>query len=232
MKIKYYDTLECLVQNAKLKTEIFLVSALVLVSFFAITYQTDFVVFFTVQIMIGLSAWFLFSIKKQGLGPFFVCLIGCITLVLVVWYPTDLPITENTLDPKAFSTGTTSIKISYLEHSRDILKEYGLGVGLINITIGMILAYRPSLIYVKNRLPFEYPYPIWDGEMKSISRLNYSMVKVSSLLNEKERWLLHKYRLILISINNKVFLVKPSDYVPEDSIILRSKTGKSLLGVG
>ena len=219
-------------QNGKIKTQILIVMTLVSLAYFAITYQTDFVVFFSVQIMIGLSAWFLLSMKKYGYGPFFACLLGCLTIVFVAWYPTDILITEGTLDPKAFSSGPTSGKISYLEHSRETLKEYGIGIGLLNITIGMILAHRPSLIYVKNRLPFEYPYPIWDGKMKVGSQFNYPMVKVRSLLNEKERWLLYKYRYVLILVNKKIYFVKPTDFVPENSIILRSKTGKSLIGVG
>ena len=166
----------------RLKINLFISVVIVAVAFFGITYQADFVIYFTALVLAGLSSFFLLSIKKDGLGAFFASFLGCIVLIIVVIYPTDIPITEETLDPKAFSSGTVSQKISYLEHSRAILKENGIYVGILNITIGMMLAYRPNIIYVKNRLAFEYPYPIWDSKKNPIVKFSPPMIKIKSLL--------------------------------------------------
>jgi len=57
------------------------------------------------------------------------------------------------------------------------------------------------------------------------------LIPVRSLLNEKERWFIFKYKFILVSIENKIYLVKPDDMVPETAILLRSKSGQSPLGM-
>jgi len=216
----------------RLKINLFISVVIVAVAFFGITYQTDFVIYFTALVLAGLSSFFLLSIKKDGLGAFLASFLGCVVLIIVIIYPTDIPITEETLDPKAFSTGTVSLKISYLEHSRAILKENGIYVGIFNIAIGLMLAYRPNMIYVKNRLAFAYPYPIWDSKKNLIVKFSTPMIKIKSLLTENKKWIIFKYRFILVQIDNKIYLAKPKDHVPEDAILLRSKSGNSILGVG
>lgn len=206
-------------------------SIIVAVAFYGITYQTQFVIYFSVLLLVMLSSWFILSMKRNGVGAFLASLIGCLVLISTIIYPADIPITEQTLDPKAFSSGTVEQKISYLEHSRTILKENGVYVGILNITIGLLLAYRPNIIYVKNRLPFEYPYPIWESKKNPVTRFSPPMIKIRSLLTDKEKGVIFRYRFVLVKINNKIYLAKTNDKVPEDAILLRSKSGSSLLGI-
>jgi len=215
----------------RLKINLSIALVIIAIAFFGITYQTQFVIYFTVLILACLSTCFVLSMKKNGFSAFVISLLGCLILIIVVIYPTDIPITEDTLDPKAFSSGIVSQKISYLEHSRAILKENGVFVGILNIAIGLMLAYRPSLIYVKNRLPFEYPYPVWDSKKTPVTKFSPSMIKIRLLLKENEKWIVFKYRFVLVLIDSKTYLVKPNDCVPENSILLRSKPGNSLLGI-
>ena len=213
------------------KINLFIAAVIVASAIFGITYQTSFVIYFTTLLLAGFSIFFILSMKKEGFGAFIASLFGCLVLITVVIYPTNIPITEETLDPKAFSFGTASQKISYLEDSRDIVKENGIFVGILNIAIGLMLAYRPNIIFIKNRLPFEYPYPIWDSKKTPVSQFSLPLVKIRSLLTEKEKLIIFRYRYVVVLIDKKTYLVKANDQVPENAIILRSKSGNSLLGI-
>lgn len=218
-------------RTSRLMLNLLIASVIVAISFFGITYQTPFVVFFTVVLLVCLSSWFVLSMKKNGLASFLASLVGCWVLILTIIFPTNIPITGETLDPKAFSTGTVSQKVAYLEHTRTILKENAIYVGILNLAIGFLIAYRPNIIYVKNRLPFEYPYPIWNSKKSPVSRFSPQVIKVRSLFTEKEKWIIFKYRFVLVLIDKKIYLAKTNDIVPENTILLRSESGNSVLGV-
>ncbi|MFQ6025510.1 MAG: hypothetical protein ACE5JT_03240 [Nitrosopumilaceae archaeon] len=218
-------------KHHRLGINVIIAATLFSIAYFGITYQTHFVIFFTEFVLVGLSAWFILSMKKEGLGPCLISTLGCAILILTVVVPTDIPITEETLDPTSFSTATVSEQIAYLEHTREFLKQSGLYVGLLNISIALLLAYRPTMLYAKNRVPFEYPYPVWDSKKNSATKFSSPVVKVRSLLTEKEKWIIFRYKFLLVSIDNTPYLVKPNDYVPEDAILLRSKSGNTLFGI-
>ena len=195
-------------------------------------YESSQIIIILVEsVLVLLSLRFILSMKKEGFGPLVASILGCSIFILVVVIPTNIPVTAETLDPMSFTTESLADRIAHMKEKREIMKEYGLYIGLGNLGISMAFAYRPTLLYVKNRMPDELPYPIWNGNKQIITRFSPNLVPVRSLLSEKERWFIFKYKFILISIESKIYLVRPNDSVPETAILLRSKSGQSPLGM-
>ena len=209
-----------------------LTCVLFLFTYAGIRYGSSQIVIILVEsVLVLLSLWFILSMKKEGFGSLVTSVLGCSIFILVVMVPTNIPVTADTLDPMSFTTESIEDRIAHMKEKRAIMKEYGLYIGLGNLGMSLALAYRPTLLYVKNRIPDELPYPIWDGNKQTITRFSPHLVPVRSLLNEKERWFIFKYKFILVSIESKIYLVRPNDSVPETAILLRSKSGQSPLGM-
>lgn len=114
-----------------------------------------------------------------------------------------------------------------------------LGVSMIVFSI--ISAYKPSLLYVRNR-PKESDdlwleeYPLWnetDGSKNniriSISRFDDEInIPLKKLMSETEKYLLWRYSYVLVAIRGIRYLVNPNSYVPQSSIILRDKNERML----
>lgn len=114
------------------KTNLILICALFLITYTGIKYENSPIAIILVEsALVGLSLWFIISMKKEGLGPAMTAIMGCATFILFVLMPIDIPVTTN----------------------REIIKEYSLYVGLLGLVTGMILAYRPNLLYAKGRMP-------------------------------------------------------------------------------
>jgi len=213
-------------------TNLILICVLFLFTYTGIRYESSQIVIILVEsVLVLLSLWFVLSMKKEGFGPLVTSMFGCSIFILVVLIPTNIPVTAETLDPMSFTTESIADRIAHMKEKREIMKEYGLYIGLGNLGMAMAFAYRPTLLYVKNRIPDELPYPIWDGNKQTKTRFSPHLVPVHSLLNEKERWFIFKYKFILMSIESKIYLVRPNDSVPETAILLRSKSGQSPLGM-
>jgi hypothetical protein len=99
------------------------------------------------------------------------------------------------------------------------------------MALGLIFAYRPTLIQVKNFLPYEYPYQIWNSKDQPITRFSKNLTSPKDMLTYKERMLLCRFKYLLMSIDGKLYLVSPDELVPEDAMIMRTKSGNTLCGI-
>ena len=88
-----------------------------------------------------------------------------------------------------------------------------------------------QLFFMKDRLPDGPPYLLWESKTQPGTHFSPNLVPVKSLLSEKEKWIIFKYKFILVSIDNKIYLVRPNDSVPETATVLRTKSGQSPLGM-
>ena len=229
----YYIVSKIDIQKQKrFGTNLILICVLFLFTYTGIRYESSQIVIILVESVLALlSLWFVLSMKKEGFAPLVTSMFGCSIFILVVLIPTNIPVTAKTLDTMSFTTESIADRIAHMKEKREIMKEYGLYIGLGNLVMSMAFAYRPTLLYVKNLMPDELPYPIWDSDKQIITRFSPTLVPVRSLLNEKERWFIFKYKFILMSIESKTYLVRPNDSVPETAILLRSKSGQSPLGM-
>ena len=204
---------------------------MVLVAYAGIHYaHSQFVVLLVESMLITLSFFFIMHIRKDGLGPVSITLLGCSTLIMIGLLPNDMPATQIP-DVISFKTKTILETVSSIEDKIILFKEYVVFLTLFDFGIGIALAYRPDILYVRRRLPDESPYPVWESKNQSVTRFSSNLVPVKSLITEKERWIIFRYKFIYVSIDEKIYLVRPNDNVPKAAVILRSKSGQSLLGI-
>lgn len=90
-------------------------------------------------------------------------------------------------------------------------------IGIGSLVISMIMVYRPTLLYAKNRPREEKGLPVWKREMAGIELL----IPLRKLLSENELYILPNYNYVMVSINGVTYLVPPDEAVPEGSVVLR-----------
>lgn len=163
-------------------TNLILTCLLFLFTYVGIRYESSQIVVILIEsVLAPLSLWFVLSMKKEGLGPLLASILGCSVFILMVLMPTNIPTSADTLDPMSFTTESIEDRIAHVKEKREIMKEYGLYIGLGNLGMSLALAYRPTLLYVKNRTSDELPYPVWDGNKQTITRFSPHLVPVRHL---------------------------------------------------
>src|ERR671919_839178 len=179
-----------------------------------------------------------------------------LTLVLTAIIP--LPIIHKGIVPIAIagiglpliSAGTvipitTSSSLSMSENSEEIvfIAEGYFLLGVSMMSFSFVSAYKPSLLYVKNRPEDagdvnQEEFPLWDkmdrgaNHAVSIGRFDdEANVPLKDLMSEIEKYLIWRYSYVLVSIHGIRYLAIPNSYVPYSSIILRDKNGR-IIGKG
>ena len=212
-------------------TNLILACTIILFAYVGIQYAySQFAVFLVESILIALSFLFVMSIRKDGLGPVAITILGCSTLIMLGFIPYNIH--ENQIpDLISFKTKTILETAGSVQDNIILFKEYVVFLTIFDFGIGIALAYRPDILYVRNRLPDEIPYPLWDSKNQSMTRFSPSLIPVKSLLTEKEKWIIFRYKLVFVLIDEKIYRVRLDDSVPATAILLRSKSGQSILGM-
>jgi hypothetical protein len=108
-------------------------------------------------------------------------------------------------------------------------------LGLSMIIFSVIIGYRPTILYTKNRpAPMEAfwsKYPIWEKGLQWAAIKNGSLVMLHLLMNDKDRYLLWRYAYVLVLINDTLFLVPVNSFVPSNSMLIRDDVSGKLVGV-
>ncbi len=140
---------------------------------------------------------------------------------------------------------TTAPSLSISGNSEEILfvaKGYIL-LGVSMTAFSIISAYKPSILYVKNRPKDigdmgQEEYPLWDkmdggtNHILSVGRFDDEVnIPLKDLMSEIETYLLWRYSYVLVSIHGIRYLANPNCYVPYSSIILRDENGR-MIGKG
>jgi hypothetical protein len=140
---------------------------------------------------------------------------------------------------------TTSSSVSMSENSEEIvfIAEGYFLLGVSMMSFSFVSAYKPSLLYVKNRPEDagdvnQEEFPLWDkmdggaNHGVSIGRFDdEANVHLKDLMSEIEKYLIWRYSYVLVSIHGIRYLAIPNSYVPYSSIILRDKNGR-IIGKG
>jgi hypothetical protein len=106
-------------------------------------------------------------------------------------------------------------------------------VGIFALILSIVISFRPSFFHAKGSR-FKQPYEVWTSKnyLESSSSGNaHQMVPVDGLLSFTERYVVAKYKYILIVIGGRTYFVSPEEVVPEGSNIVRDKESGSLFGV-
>ena len=201
------------------------------VGYFGIVYHTQ-VITYVVTVLLGVFMVLLaLTLRKDSWFAVILAIMGSATIILGVQIPTNFPITAESLDPRAFWWEPDSEKIVILTEEREWGKYFSLFSGIFRVCLSLALAYKPSFVYVKNRLPYEYPYPVWESKRQPESKFSPILIPVKSLLDENEKRIASKYKFILVEIEKNAYLVNLDENVPETTRVLRTKSGNSFRGI-
>ena len=218
-------------KTKRLGTNVIMCCTMFLVAYTGIHYtHSQLSVLLVESVLFALSFLFIVNIKKDGLAPLAITVLGCSTLIMTGLIPNDMSATQIP-DVISFKTKTIHETVSSIQENIVLFKEYVVFLTLFDFGIGIALAYRPDILYVRNRLPDELPYPVWESKNQSMTRFSSNLVPVKSLITEKEKWIIFRYKFVYVSIDEKIYLVRPNDNVPETAFLLRSKSGQSLFGI-
>lgn len=187
--------------------------------------------FVALVVMAVFSFYLIMSVKKEGFAAGFCVFLGCVTIMGGLLITDDIAIPENSPIKFQLIHETASDQIQRLHASKDFLHLYSLFTGVSCMALGLIFAYKPSIIQVKNFVPYEYPYPIWNSKTQPITKFSKNLMNAKKLLTHKERMILCRYRYLLVLIDGKLYLVPPNEMIPEDAIIIRTKSGNTLCGI-
>jgi hypothetical protein len=180
---------------------------------------------------IVLISFIALSVIWKGIVPIIICVLGIVLIhnsVILPYYSEPQPGEASFGDVTFRWTLYTSTAVS-MGSSMNFL------LGLLMVGFSIIIAYRPSLLFTRNRpasLDSEWlKYPLWqDNVLLADGRMEPS-VPVKSLMNEQERYLLWRYEYILANIYGTPHLVRPEGFVPKHSTnIYRDKESGRIIG--
>ena len=166
------------------------------------------------------------SIFWKGIVPIAICALGLTLLYAGVLYPSYVTEIVGKIYYKS-SYGFTTEK-SILNAARGY---FLLGMGMVIFSI--IIGYKPAILYTRNRpQPLDtiwQKYPIWYGNAE-VMGYHETSVSLKSLMTAEERYLLWRYEFVLTDIFGTPHLVRPDDFVPASSTIVRDKANQSMIG--
>lgn len=179
-------------------------------------------------ITIALISLITFSIIWKGLIPIVICGLGIALIyggIVITSYALSLP-------TNSYFKG---IRVVIDQHMISMAAESYFFLGIVMVTLSMIIAYKPSLLYVKNRPePFHdlwAQYQKWNNDWQLAGGYTECSIPLKSLMKEQEKYILWRYEYILTNIYNTHYLVKPNGFVPESSIIVRDKKSGRMIGI-
>jgi hypothetical protein len=171
------------------------------------------------------------SVVWKGIVPLIICILGIVLMhnsVILPYYAEPQP-------GEATFGGTTFTWTLYTPTAVSVAASMHFFLGVAMVAFSIIIAYRPSLLFTRNRpesLESEWSkYPVWhDNALLADGRPERS-VPVKSLMTDQDRYLLWRYEYILADIYGTPHLVRPGGLVPKDSTrIFRDKESGRMIG--
>ena len=171
------------------------------------------------------------SVVWKGIVPIVICVLGIVLIhnsLILPYYaqpqPGEASFGEVTFRWTLYTPTAVSMGASM---------NFFLGISMVIFSI--IIAYRPSLLFTRNRpdsVDSEWlKYPLWhDNTLLADGRTEHS-VPIKMLMTDQERYVLWRYEYILANIYGTPHLVRPEGYVPKYSTsIYRDRESGRILG--
>ena len=171
------------------------------------------------------------SVVWKGVVPIVICVLGIVLIhnsLILPYYAQPEPGEASFGEVKFTWTLYTPTAVSMGASMNFFL-------GLSMVIFSIIIAYRPSLLFTKNRpdsVDSEWlKYPLWhDNTLLADGRTEYA-VPIKMLMTDQERYVLWRYEYILASIYGTPHLVRPEGYVPKYSTsIYRDRESGRIIG--
>lgn len=105
--------------------------------------------------------------------------------------------------------------------------------GIFAISLALVISYKPSIFWARGSRTHQVPYPFWTNSKEQATALGGSvmLVPLQGMLSYAEKHLSARYAYLLVLIGNKKFFVRPNDWVPQGSLVMRDRGSGSLLGI-
>jgi hypothetical protein len=171
------------------------------------------------------------SVIWKGMVPGVICILGIVLMhnsVILPYYSEPQPGEASFGEVKFRWTLYTPTAVSM-----GASMNFFLGVSMV--TFSIIMAYRPSLLFTRNRpdpVDSEWlKYPLWqDNTLLADGRTEYS-VPIKRLMTDQDRYILWRYEYILANIYGTPHLVRPEGRVPKYSTsIYRDRESGRMIG--
>jgi hypothetical protein len=180
---------------------------------------------------IVLVSFIALSVVWKGIVPLIICILGIVLMYdsVILPYYSEPQSEEVTFGETRFTyTLYTPAAVNVAANMH-----FFLGVGMVALSI--IIAYRPSLLFARNRpesLDAEWSkYPVWYDNTLLADGLQERSVPVKSLMTDQDRYLLWRYEYVLADIYGTPHLVRPNGLVPKESTsIFRDKDSGRVIG--
>ena len=168
------------------------------------------------------------SVIWRGLIPIIICGLG----IVLIYGGIVIPSYALTLPAESYFKG---IRVLIDQQIISMATEGYFFLGIAMVVLSMIIAYKPTLLYVKNRPKPSHSlwaeYQEWYDNVQLAGGYTEPNVPLKTLMNEQEKYLLWRYEYILTRIYNTPYLVKPNGLVPKSSIVLRDNESGKMIGV-
>lgn len=180
---------------------------------------------------IVLVSFIALSVVWKGFVPLIICVLGIVLMhdaVILPYYATPQPGEAIFGETRFTWTLNTPMSVSVAANMN-----FFLGAAMVAFSI--IIAYRPSLLFARNRpesLDSEWSkYPVWHDNTLLADGREERSVPVKSMMTDQDRYLLWRYEYILADIYGTPHLVRPDGLVPRDSTcIFRDKDSGRVMG--
>lgn len=198
---------------------------------FTSTFQATPEIVSAVQISAIVAACFIIlPIVWKGIIPLIICILGVVLMhysVMLPYYPAP--------EPGQASSGGKFTYPFFTPSVAGTAANMHFFLGAAMVVFSMIIAYRPSLLFTRNRPEsFESEwskYPVWHDNTLLADGHTDQSVPVKSLMTDQDRYLLWRYEYVLADIYGAPHLVKPGGLVPKDSTrVFRDKDSGRVMG--
>lgn len=205
---------------------------------------------------IVLFAFVFVAVAWKGAVPALVCALGVVLMhnaIILPYYPPAGPVLPDFMFNNGNNgSGSGGERVQYSNNSNGpsaavsahvaVAMHFGLGLGMV--AFSMALAYRPSLLFARNRPSDDHPvwsqYPVWrddDGDngnrgiQPAAAGAGYAepVVPAKSLMDDRDRYLMWRYEYVLASIYGAPHLVRPDSLVPRSGTAFIRDKGSGLL---
>lgn len=179
-------------------------------------------------ITIALISLITLSIIWKGLIPIVICALGS----ALIYGGIVIPSYALTLPTNSYFKG---IRVLIDQRIISMATESYFFLGIAMVILSMIIAYKPTLLYVKNRPePFDTlwaQYQKWNNNWQFAGGYTERSIPLKSLMKEQEKYILWRYEYVLTNIYNTAYLVEPNGFVPKSSTIVRDKNSGRMIGI-
>jgi hypothetical protein len=170
------------------------------------------------------------SIVCKGIIPIVFCVLGIVLIFNSITLPFSVPEkNDQTFGAAKFA----DIQNSPLAMATATNMRFFLGVGMV--VLSMIVAYKPSILFTKNRpssMDSEWSkYPTWHDNTLLEGGNMEQAIPLRNLMTTQDRYLLWRYECVLAKIYGTPHLVRPDSLVPKDSThVFRDRASGRLVG--